>query len=110
MRLLGLGCFHHQTPEDLRASLFMVEEFVGAMSLKALLRSGRQADRVFWAGVAGECCGRMFRAGWPGLVGRRWGPVLRAGYAVVAAGVSRVLRAAVAGRLCGRVLRAHALP
>ena len=38
MRLHGLGCFHHTTPEELRGSLFMVEEFVGTMSLKALLR------------------------------------------------------------------------
>jgi hypothetical protein len=40
VRLIGLGCFHHQTPDDLRSSLFMVEEFVGTMSLKALLRWG----------------------------------------------------------------------
>ncbi|KAI8468772.1 MAG: kinase-like domain-containing protein [Monoraphidium minutum] len=42
VKLLGLGCFHHTTPEDLRGSLFMVEEFVGTMSLKALLRLQRR--------------------------------------------------------------------
>jgi hypothetical protein len=36
--LHGLGCFHHASPEDLRGSLFMVEEFVGTMSLKAILK------------------------------------------------------------------------
>ena len=41
VRLIGLGCFHHQTADDLYGSLFMVEEFVGTMSLKAVLRCVR---------------------------------------------------------------------
>ncbi|KIY97670.1 hypothetical protein MNEG_10291, partial [Monoraphidium neglectum] len=42
VRLHGLGCFHHASPEDLRGSLFMVEEFVGTMSLKAILKLQRR--------------------------------------------------------------------
>jgi hypothetical protein len=47
VRFLGIGAFDHTEPASLRASLFMAEEFVGTMSLKALLRMQKRC-RLAW--------------------------------------------------------------